>query len=83
MHVPMKNHAAPSELSDEELLERIERLVREEQRVTAKALAEAHAGVPTDAYALDLLRGELSDEEVDELEAANERAHARARTQVR
>lgn len=61
-----------NQLSDDELVAHLEGLVKERQRMTAQ-LADVHAGKAVDPFTLDLLRDDLDDDEVDELEALNEK----------
>lgn len=73
MTVGMDPKRPPSELSDEELIEQLKDLVREENEIKVRALADVRAGKYVDPFTLDLLRGDLDDDVVDEIEALNEK----------
>ena len=69
----MEPKRPPHELSDDELIQQLKALLREEDAIKARALADVRAGKYVQPFTLDLLRDDLDDEVVDEMEALNEK----------
>ena len=69
----MQSKRPPSELSDDELIQQLKDLVREENETKVHALADLRAGKYVNPFTLDLLRDDLDDEVVDAMEALNEK----------
>ena len=69
----MEPKRPPHELSDDELIQQLKALLREEDAINARALADVRAGKYVQPFTLDLLRDDLDDEVVDEMEALNEK----------
>ena len=69
----MEPKRPPHELSGDELIQQLKALLREEDEIKARALADVRAGKYVQPFTLDLLRDDLDDEVVDEMEALNEK----------
>jgi hypothetical protein len=68
---PKDSVQSVKEMSDAELIEALQTTLGELDRVAQRALADARAGKYVDPVALDHLRGEIDDDELDELEELN------------
>lgn len=67
----MPSKRSPKDLSDDELVAQLKELVSELADVKVRALADVRAGKYVDPFTLDLLREDLDDDVVDEMEALN------------
>jgi hypothetical protein len=67
----MQPKRSPKDLTDDELVAELKALVGKMNQVSSQALADARAGKYVDPVALDFLRGDIDDDELDELEELN------------